>query len=123
VFASEGQAKRFFVERIVARAAAEGHPLSDAERRMLSFSESDPDFIVDQHLVEQLAAEISDDEYENKVAGLIERAFEEDTGRDRRAVDVYGEAYNVLNRGDHYLLIMLSGALGRRLRPWWALWR
>lgn len=46
MFTSQGQAKRFFVEKVIAQAATEGVPLSDAEKRMLSFSESDPEFVV-----------------------------------------------------------------------------
>lgn len=63
MFSSQGQAKRFFVEKIVAQAAPEGHPLSVNERQMLSFSESDPEFVVDPVLVTTLAAEISDEDY------------------------------------------------------------
>jgi hypothetical protein len=123
LFTTQGQAKRFFVEKIVAQTAAEGRPLSEAERWMLSFSESDPEVVVDSALVERLAAEISDEDYETKITGLIERACERDaasTGGDLRD---YREAYDVLNQGDHYLLVMLTPGLSRWLRPWWAFWR
>jgi hypothetical protein len=123
VFTSQGQAKRFFVDKIIAQAATEGQSLSEAERWMLSFSESDPDFIVDPTLVEQLAAEISDETYEAKVAGLIQRSYARDVVFDSAAHESYREAYTILNQGDHYLLIMLSRGLSRRLRPWWAFWR
>jgi hypothetical protein len=123
VFGSQSDAKRFFVDRIVAEAAAELKPLSDSERQMLSFSESDPEFIVDPALVNKLAAEISDEDYERKIAGLLERAYQRDLARDSAARDMYREAYAVLNQGDHYLLIMINQALGRQLRPWWAFWR
>jgi hypothetical protein len=46
VFTSQGQAKRFFVEKVIGQAATEGVLLSDAEQRMLRFSESDPEFVV-----------------------------------------------------------------------------
>jgi hypothetical protein len=118
VFGSQSDAKRFFVDRIVAEAAAELKPLSDSERQMLSFSESDPEFIVEPALVNKLAAEISDEDYERKIAGLLERAYQRDLAR-----DTYREAYMVLNQGDHYLLIVINQALRRQLRPWWAVWR
>ena len=60
MFASQGQAKRFFVDRITAQAAKEGQPLSENERWMLSFSESDPQFVVDPARVAALEAEIPD---------------------------------------------------------------
>jgi hypothetical protein len=123
VFTSQSQAKRFFVEKIVTQAASERVTLSDAERRMLSFSESDPEFVVDPVLVERLAAEISDADYESKIVGLLERAFARDLASDVGARDTYAAAYDVLRQGDHYLLVMIDRALKRRLRPWWAFWR
>lgn len=123
MFTSHGQAKRFFVEKVIGQAATEGIPLSDAEQRMLSFSESDPEFVVSPGLVEKLQAEISDDAYEAKIAGLIERAWKRDVESDSNARTVYHEAFTVLSQGDHYLLVMIDRALRRHLRPWWAFWR
>ena len=123
MFESESHAKRFFVDKIVGETAAELRPLSDSERQMLSFSESDPEFVVNPALVSKLAAEISDKEYEAKVAGLLKRAYQRDVARDSAERDTYREAYAVLSQGDHYLLIMINQALGRQLRPCWAFWR
>ena len=90
---------------------------------MLSWSESDPDFAADPGLVEQLAAEISDSEYEMKVAGLLERSYQRDVATDPNARSMWREAYSVLSQGDHYLLVMINQTLVRHLRPWWAFWR
>ena len=79
--------------------------------------------MVDPALVKKLAAEISDEEYERKIAGFLKRAYQRDLARDSAVRDSYREAYAVLNQGDHYLLIMINQALGRQLRPWWAFWR
>jgi len=121
--ASQSQAKRFFVDKIVAQARSELRPLSDAERQMLSFSESDPEFVADPALVDTLAAEISDDDYEAKIAGLLQRAYQRDVGRDSSEREAYRQAYATLTQGDHYLVVMIDRALGRQLRPWWAFWR
>jgi hypothetical protein len=51
-----------------AQAVTERAPLSGAEWQMLSFSESDPEFVVSPALVEKLQAEISDEDYEAKVS-------------------------------------------------------
>ena len=123
MFTSQGQAKRFFIDKIVTQAVTDGAPLSDAEMQMLSFSESDPEFVVSPALVENLQAEISDEDYETKVAGLLERSWKRDVESDSTARDVYREAFTVLSQGDHYLLVMIDRALGRQLRPWWAFWR
>ncbi len=123
MFVTQAEAKRFFVERVLAQARAEQLRLSPAEQGMLSWSESDPSFAPDPALVEQLATEVSDEEYEAKVAGLLERSYRRDLAADSTAGDRYREAYSVLTRGDHYLVIMIRRALGRYLRPWWAPWR
>ena len=62
-------------ERPFAQAVREGHPLSESERWMLSFSESDPEFVFDPSRNAAFAAEISDIDYEKKVAGLAVRAY------------------------------------------------
>ena len=122
MFSSQGHAKRFFVDKIVAQATHEGHPLSENEQWMLSWSESDPEFKVDASRASALAAQISDDDYEQKIAGLAQRAFARDIAANPEAKAIYKEAYRVLHRGDHYMLIMLDRGLARRLRPWWAFW-
>ena len=123
LFTSQGQAKRFFVDKIVAQATQKGHPLSDNERWMLSWSESDPGFAIDVARASALEAEISDEDYERKAAGLAKRAFAKDIASDPGARTIYKEAYRVLSEGDHYMLIILDRGLGKRLRPWWAFWR
>ena len=123
MFTSKGQAKRFFVDKIAAQPLTEGTPLSGAERQMLSVSESDPEFAVEAALAEKLQAEISDEDYEAKIAGLIERSWKRDVETDANAGKLYREAFTTLSQGDHYLLIMIDRSLRRYLRPWWAFWR
>jgi hypothetical protein len=111
VFSSQREAKAFFVERIVAQAEAEGGHLSANERWMLGFSESDPDFAVDSARVEQLEAEIPEKDYETKIAGLLQRAYQADAEADGGAPARFREASAALRQGDHYLLIMLDRLL------------
>lgn len=120
---SQTEAKRLFVEKVVMQARLEGVYLSDAERTMLSWSESDPDFIVDLQLPEKLATEISDQEYERKVTGLLARRFAAEVGQDPRAEAQWRQAADVLRQGDHYILIMLDAGVGSRLKRWWHFWR
>ncbi len=123
MFTSQGQAKRFLAEKIVAQAAHEGRPLSENEQWMLEFSESDPGFVVDPARVAAFEREIPDDQYEDRIAGLIERACAADIAANPEARGQYKEALRVLNEGDHYLGIIAKRGLGRSLRPWWAFWR
>jgi hypothetical protein len=109
---TQTQAKRFFVEKVEAQARAEGTLLSEAEGEMLSWSESDPDIKVDPVLPDRLAAEISDDAYEEKTAGLLSRRFSADIAADTMAEDEWKHALRVLDEGDHYISIMIQRAIG-----------
>ena len=57
-FDTQGAAKRFVVAKVIEQADREGVSLSAAERHMLSWSESDPDFVPDPTLVEAQEKEI-----------------------------------------------------------------
>lgn len=120
---SQTEAKRFFVEKVVVQAHLEGVSLSDAERAMLSWSESDPDFVVDPQLPDRLASEIPDGEYEKKITGLLVRRLAAEVGQDPGTEAQWKQAANVLRQGDHYILVMLDAATGSRLKRWWQFWR
>jgi hypothetical protein len=120
---SQTEAKRLFVEKVAIQARLEGILLSDAERKMLSWSESDPDFVIDPQLPEHLASEMSDTEYEKKVAGLLARRFAAEVAVDPAAEAQWKQAAEVLHQGDHYILIMLDEALRSRLKLWPQCWR
>ena len=120
---SQTEAKRFFANRVIQQANAENVALSDAERRMLSWSESDPEFNADPALALQLASEMSDDEYEARIAGLLKRGFAADRAADPRATDVWRQAHQVLGQGDHYILVMIDRAVGPKMKHWWQFWR
>ena len=107
-FATQTEAKRFFVQQIVDQASRDGTVLSDPERYMLSWSESDPDFTIDQKLSAVFEQDTSDAEFEDKVADLIKRAYEQNSS----LKDRYRSARAKLAEGDHYLLVMIDRALG-----------
>ena len=118
-FDSQGAAKGFVVAKIIEQAEREQIVLSAAERHMLSWSESDPDFVPDPTLAEAQEREISEAEFETKVAGLIRRAYDRDIAADGDARSLYRAARSKLNEGDHYILVMMDHALGSKLRGWW----
>ena len=116
MFASQSQAKRFFANKIIAQAALENINLSEAEGKMLLFSESDPEFILDPAIVARFDTEISEQDYEIKVTDLLQRAYKHDIESDCNAQDIYRKAYEVLRQGDHYLQVMIDQAIGRKVR-------
>ena len=111
------EAKRFLADKVDQQAAAENIELSAAERKMLWFSESDPDFEVDSRLVDELA----DEEYEAKISGLLERRFAADATDDREAA-AWRDARAVLEQGDHYISMMIDRAIPEKPKRWWQLW-
>jgi len=112
LFATQSEAKGFFVEKVVSRALSEGQPLSKQEQRLLRVSEADPDSLTD---VQDAESEAAEREFESRVSGLLKRSYEADleTNPDRR--NLYCDAYAKLAEGDHYLLVMIEQAIGRRL--------
>jgi hypothetical protein len=119
VFTDERGAKSFFVERIIAQAKKEGVNLSESERYMLAWSENDPTFAQIPALTRQFEKDTTAATFEEKVIGLLKRAFEEDLQRDSQSKETYRDAYSVLSQGDHYLLIMIKAAFGFKLKRWW----
>jgi hypothetical protein len=113
------EARRFFVDRVLAEARHQGLALTVAEQQMLGWSESAPDSTADPALVDRLAAEVSDEDYESKVGSLLAAALARDLQADKHALDDYRRAHALLRQGDYYILVMIDRALGRRLRPWW----
>ncbi len=111
-FAGQAEAKQFFVGKIVAEATAQSLPLSAAERYMLSWSESDPSFVQDPALTAAFETETSEAEFEEKVSRLARDAHTRDVQSDSADSESWRQAYAVLKKGDHYLLVMLDRALG-----------
>jgi hypothetical protein len=108
------QAKDFLVAQAAEQAAIEGVPLSDLEKRMMYFTESDPASCPDPlALNDEFEAQFEMSEYEAKIFNLLDHARErlrkEDPTRTRHWNDAVGE----LEKGDHYILVLLglSGAL------------
>jgi len=118
-FKGQRDAKSFFIERIVNQAEYEGTNLSEAERYMLAWSESDPSFVQNEKLNEQFEKEITQKEYEEKIQGLIKRVYQRDFNSSPDAKDIYHDAYKILNKGDQYILVMIRAALGLKLNKWW----
>lgn len=119
MFATQTEAKSFLVLRVVEQAARDGVVLSEAERHNLSWSESDPDFTPNRELAEALEGEMSGEEYEAKVAGLLRRAFE---AAGESGQSLFREAQAKLKEGDHYMLVMAESAIPAGRKPWWRLW-
>ena len=121
--ANQSQAKHFLIDKILAQSAFERSPLSEDERWMLGFSECDPEFVVDIERIDRFERAVPSDQFEAKIAALVERACARDAGSDSTAVETYLNAQHAVKQGDHYIALMVESGLKRRARPWWAFWR
>jgi hypothetical protein len=105
------QAKDFLVAQAAEQAAIDRVALTDVEKRMMCFTESDPASCPDLlALNDEFEAQFDSTEYEAKMFKLLEHARErlqqEDPGQARN----WGEAVQEVQKGDHYILILLGMA-------------
>jgi hypothetical protein len=117
-FTTDREALDFLAGRIATESEREGTPLSEVERKMLYFSETDwtlPDMAA---VSAEFDRDYDQDEYERKIAGLVRKI--EDDGHSQEEQDAWDAAVYKLSDGDHYLLVMLNpsfSSLGRAARP------
>lgn len=97
------QARAFLVDRVVEQAAREHTPLSDIEKRMLTFSATaaEPDFAALDAFNDQYNTE----RYEGRIAGLVHRAHAHDQ-RQRKAA-IWRQALGAVDGLDFYLLSII----------------
>jgi hypothetical protein len=101
------QAKNFLVQQAAEEALLEGLPLSDVERRMMYFTESDPSSCENPlALNDEFETQYDTVEYEAKISGLLKRA--RSRLQDPKANNLWDEAVSELRKGDHYLLVLLD---------------
>jgi len=105
------QAKDFLISQIVGEAERENVPLSEVERKMLYFTETEetlPDiYEVNAHF----ESEYDDSEYEKKIAGLLRNAFRRNRKESVEGERRWKQAIADLRKEDHYLLVMVDQSL------------
>jgi hypothetical protein len=107
-FASSMEAKEFLVSRIVEEASRQHVRLSELERKMLYFSERYPTLPDIMEVNEKFEAEYDSEEYEGKIKGLARKALRHDQKESPENVPLWREAIQMLNKEDHYILVMLD---------------
>jgi hypothetical protein len=113
------EAKNFLVEQTAEQAALENVPLSDLEKRMMYFTETgecpeDPITLNDA-----FEAEYDTIVYEKKISRLMARAYSRIKRDNPKKLRLWNDAFGVLSKGDHYLLLFWrQNALRRSSRMW-----
>jgi hypothetical protein len=101
------QAKDFLVQEATEQAARENVTLSEIEKKMMYFTESDaascdnPSELNDEFETQQNAAE-----YEAKVSRLLHHAYTRLTAEDPERKRNWDQAIRALRKGDHYILVL-----------------
>jgi hypothetical protein len=107
-FSTVRAAKEYLAGRITAQAVREGAPLTEVERKMLYFSETDwtlPDVM---KVSEEFDHEYNQDEYEEKIGGLVGRLLARHEENEER--ESWDEAVLKLLDGDNYLSALIDAA-------------
>jgi hypothetical protein len=103
------QAKSFLVQQAAEQAALENVPLSDLEKGMMYFTESDPascDNPID--LNGEFEEKYDTEEYEIKISRLLHHAYKRLKHEDAEKLSNWNEAIQTLRKGDHYILVLLD---------------
>ena len=106
-FSAIKEAKDFLAGKIAAEAEREGTPLSEIERKMLYFSETDwtlPDMA-------SVSAEFDRDydqyEYEQRIAALARKIEERNQAENAEEDSAWRDALQKLGEGDNYLTVLV----------------
>jgi hypothetical protein len=100
------EAKDFLVQETAKQAGIEGVPISELEKRMMYFTESG--YVPEDPIAlnEEFEAQHDTDEYEAKIAELLNHAYERTRKENDETRKRFDAAIKSLRRGDHYLLVM-----------------
>ena len=103
------EAKDFLVQQTAKQALLENLSLADLEKRMMYFSESDPASCAQPlELNEEFEAQYDNAEYEAKISGLLQHAYDRLKVQDLEAAQTWDRSVRELRQGDHYLLVLLD---------------
>jgi hypothetical protein len=101
------EAKDFLADQAAQQAALDHIPLSDLERRMMYFTESDPASCGDPvSLNDEFEKECDAAEYEAKMSRLLHRAYKRLKAENPGGKLHWDEAISTLKKGDHYALLL-----------------
>jgi hypothetical protein len=103
------QAKDFLAQQAAEQATLDGTSLSDIERRMMYFTESDPKSCDDPLALNgEFEAQCDTAEYEAKMSLIIRHAYQRLKLEDPGGKRTWDEAVRELRKGDHYILVLLA---------------
>jgi hypothetical protein len=111
------EAKDFLVSQAVEQATLDGISLSDVEKRMMYFSESDGTAEDAANLNDEFESKYDSNEYEAKVSKMLHRAYQRLKTDNESAISTWEDAIRTLRKGDHYILVMWDSKAARERPP------
>jgi hypothetical protein len=105
------RAKEFLISQVMEEAQRENVPLSEVERKMLYFTETEETLPDIYEVNAQFDAEYDGAEYEKKIAGLLRKAFRRNGKESVEGERQWKHAVSDLRKEDHYLLVMVDQSL------------
>ena len=109
-FTSDKQALDYVAGKIAAEAKRQGIPLSEIERKMLYFSETDWTLPGILEVNAEFERDYDEDEYERKICSLGQAIEAQLKNVSAEESDLWYEAIQKLSDGDHYLLTVRKSA-------------
>lgn len=118
-FRTARHALDYLANRIIDEAKLEGSPLSEIERKMLYFSETNSGLRDPGKLNAEFERNCDPNAYEQKISSLIRRITVRDQRQDPAAHAAWADAVLKLSDGDYYLLVLIDPNLAdtSRSRP------
>jgi hypothetical protein len=107
-FQSIREAKDFLAARIATEAASEGIPLSEIERKMLYFSETDWTLPEMSAVSAEFDRDYDEHRYEQKISVLVSKIKAHQNDHDPDEKETWDAAVDKLSEGDHYLLVLID---------------
>ena len=109
-FGTIKEAKDFLAGRIASEAERDGEPLSEIERKMLYFSETDwtlPDM---RKVSLEFDRDYDQNEYEQKISMLVRKVAARSRSENEDESEAWNEDLLKLSAGDHYLTVLTDMA-------------
>src|SRR5271154_2443528 len=101
------EAKDFLADQAAQQAALDHTPISDLEKRMMYFTESDPASCANPlALNDEFEEKYDTAEYEAKMSRLLDRSYKRLKAENPGGKLQWNEAISALKKGDHYFLVL-----------------
>ena len=105
-FANSREAKEFLISKVVGEANRRGRPLSELERKMLYFTETEPSLPDILDVEQEFQEKYDDNKYEAKISELMHAAYEREKAESPIKSQQWDDALRMLRGQDHYILVM-----------------